>query len=88
VVTRFGDVRVRCRLYEDAQSRSHLRLDEYLGWEKAQAATPQLHAQLVALASRLITSRRWRVARGLCIIIERVRTDAHPDASLVTSAHP
>jgi hypothetical protein len=53
VVTRFGDVRVRRRLYQDAQGGYHFLLDEQLGWEKAQVATPSLQAHVVTLASRL-----------------------------------
>jgi Uncharacterised protein family (UPF0236) len=53
LVTRFGEIRIRRRLYQGKAGAYHCLLDEYLGWSKAQVATPSLIAQVVALASRL-----------------------------------
>jgi hypothetical protein len=65
LVTRFGDVRVRRRLYQDAQGSDHFLLDEYLGWEKAQVATPSLQEHMVTLASRLPFREVTRTVAGL-----------------------
>lgn len=52
LVTRFGDITVRRRLYRDERGDYHFLLDEYLGWSPAQAATPSLQESVVALAAR------------------------------------
>jgi hypothetical protein len=51
LVTRFGDVRVRRRLYRAPDGAAHLLLDEHLGWPAGQAATPALAALLVDWAT-------------------------------------
>lgn len=52
VVCRFGEVTVRRRLYRDGGGRYHFLLDEYLGWEPRQIATPSLQEAMVAVAAR------------------------------------
>jgi hypothetical protein len=52
LVTRFGDLTVRRRLYRDAEGGYHFLLDEYLGWPAGQLATPSLQASLVELATQ------------------------------------
>lgn len=51
LVTRFGDVRVRRRLYRAPDGTWHLLLDERLGWPAGQAATPAFAALLVDWAA-------------------------------------
>jgi Uncharacterised protein family (UPF0236) len=51
LVTRFGDVRVRRRLYRAPAGARHLLLDERLGWLPGQAATPAFAALLVDWAT-------------------------------------
>ncbi|RMF94346.1 MAG: hypothetical protein D6736_00225, partial [Nitrospinota bacterium] len=53
LVTRFGDLRIRRRVYQDEHGTYHFLLDEYLGWPPAQVATPRLTEQVVELASRM-----------------------------------
>jgi hypothetical protein len=53
LMTRFGEVRLSRRLYCDPQGRYHFLLDEHLGWEKAQVATPGLKEAVGALASQV-----------------------------------
>jgi hypothetical protein len=52
IVTRFGEVRVRRRLYRDEQGKYHFLLDEYLRWPPGQTATPSLQESLVELATQ------------------------------------
>ncbi len=42
----------RRRLYRDGGGRYHFLLDEYLGWEPRQIATPSLQEAMVAVAAR------------------------------------
>ena len=51
LVTRFGEVRVRRRLYHAPDGAAHFLLDEHLGWPAGQAATPAFAALLVDWAS-------------------------------------
>ena len=53
VVTRFGEVRIRRRLYQDGRGRYHLLLDEYVGLSAHQAATPEMQAICTLLGSEL-----------------------------------
>lgn len=51
LVTRFGDITVRRRRYQDEQGAYHFLLDEYLNWRPYQAATPSLTEALVESAT-------------------------------------
>lgn len=51
VVTRFGDVRVRRRLYTAPDGTAHFLLDEHLGWPARQVATPAFAQLLVEWAA-------------------------------------
>lgn len=51
LVTRFGDITVRRRRYEDKQGAYHFLLDEHLNWRSHQSATPSLTEALVDSAT-------------------------------------
>ena len=53
LVTRFGEVRFRRRLYCDKHGCYHFLLDEYLGLPAHQAATPDMQAICTTLASAM-----------------------------------
>lgn len=51
LVTRFGDLTVRRRLYQDDEGNYHFLLDEYLNWQPYQQASPSLTEALVDSAT-------------------------------------
>jgi hypothetical protein len=51
LVTRFGDITVNRRYYQDADGTYHYLLDEYLSWRPYQSATPSLTEALVESAT-------------------------------------
>lgn len=51
LATRFGELTVNRRLYQDEKGAYHYLLDEYLGWTSKQLATPSLQESLVELAT-------------------------------------
>jgi hypothetical protein len=51
LVTQFGDMRVRRRLYRAPDGAAHFLLDEHLGWVRGQAATPAFATLLVEWAT-------------------------------------
>ena len=51
MVTRFGEVVVRRRLYRDERGLGRFGLDEHLGWKPRQQSSPSLTESIVALAS-------------------------------------
>lgn len=53
LVTRFGEVRIRRRLYRDGHKEYHFLLDEYLGLNAYQAATPEMQAMCTALCGQM-----------------------------------
>jgi len=53
LITSFGQLRIKRRLYRDEQGFYHYLLDEKMGWPRYQVATPGLQAKVVKLASRL-----------------------------------
>jgi len=53
LMSRFGGVTVRRRLYHDDSGEYHLLLDEHLSWRLNQEATPGLTAALVDSATKL-----------------------------------
>jgi len=53
LMSRFGEVTVRRRLYQDDRGEYHLLLDEHLSWRPNQEATPSLTAALVDSATKL-----------------------------------
>lgn len=61
VVTRFGEVRMRRRLYRDERGKYHPLLDEYLGLKANQAATPEMQAICTVMGSQM----SFRTAAGL-----------------------
>jgi hypothetical protein len=53
VVTRFGEVCIRRRLYRDESGRYRFILDEYVGLRAHQAATPELQAICTKMSSEM-----------------------------------
>ena len=51
VVTRFGEVVVRRRMYRDGDGNTMFALDDYLGWKPRQQASPSLTESIVSMAS-------------------------------------
>jgi len=51
VICRFGPVTISRRLYQDAEGEYHFFLDEHLGWEAYQAATPSLQEAALRLTA-------------------------------------
>ena len=51
VVTRFGEVVVRRRMYSDGEGKTIFALDDYLGWKPRQQASPSLTESVVSMAS-------------------------------------
>ncbi len=51
VVTRFGEVVVRRRMYSDGDGNTIFALDDYLGWKPRQQASPSLTESIVSMAS-------------------------------------
>lgn len=53
LVTRFGEVRIRRRLYRDRHGGYHFLLDEHLGWNAYQAATAEMQAMCTVLCGEI-----------------------------------
>jgi hypothetical protein len=53
LVTRFGEVRIRRRMYRDQEGACHFLLDEYLGLSTYQGATPEMQAMGTILCGEL-----------------------------------
>ena len=53
LVTRFGEVRIWRRLYQDQRGVYHFLLDEYLGLKAYQAATPEMQAMSTILSGEI-----------------------------------
>jgi hypothetical protein len=53
LVTRFGEVQIQRRLYQDAQGDYHFLLDEYLGLSANQVATPEMQEMCAHMAAEL-----------------------------------
>jgi hypothetical protein len=53
LVTRLGEVRIQRRLYWDERGAYHFLLDEYLGLNAYQAATPEMQAMCTILCGEL-----------------------------------
>jgi hypothetical protein len=51
IATRFGELTINRRIYQDEKGGYHYLLDEYLGWSPKQLATPSLQENLVELAT-------------------------------------
>jgi hypothetical protein len=52
LVTRFGEITLKRRLYRDPQGQPHFLLDEALGWQPGQLATPSLQECIVNLCAQ------------------------------------
>lgn len=52
LVTRFGEITLKRRLYKDEKGEAHFLLDEYLGWQPGQLATPSLQECIVDLCAQ------------------------------------
>jgi hypothetical protein len=63
VVTRFGEVCIRRRMYRDESGKYHQLLDEYLGLKAHQAATPEMQAICTVMGSEM----SFRTAAGLLV---------------------
>ena len=53
LVTRFGDVALRRRMYRDSDGETVFPLDEYLGWKPQQQASPSITESVVEMATQL-----------------------------------
>lgn len=53
LVTRFGEIRVRRRLYCHPEGIYHFALDEHLGWQEKQVATPGITESVVNLTAQM-----------------------------------
>lgn len=53
LVTRFGEVRIRRRLYRDESGGYHFLLDEFLGLKAYQAATPEMQVLCTMLGGEM-----------------------------------
>ncbi len=53
ILTRFGEVNVRRRLYQDRDGKYHFLLDEHFNWRPNQLATPSLTSDLVDSAVKM-----------------------------------
>ena len=53
LVARFGEVRIQRRLYRDGHEEYHFLLDEYLGLNAYQAATPEMQAMCTVLCGQM-----------------------------------
>ena len=53
ILTRFGHIAVRRRIYKDKQRKHHYLLDEYLNWRPNQQATPDLTSDLIDSATKM-----------------------------------
>lgn len=53
ILTRFGHITVRRRIYKNKQRKHHYLLDEYLNWRPNQQATPDLTSDLVDSAVKM-----------------------------------
>ena len=53
LITQFGELRIKRRLYLDEKGVYHYLLDEKMGWPSHQVATPKLQAKVVKLATRM-----------------------------------
>ena len=53
VVTRFGDMSVRRRMYRDSDGESVFALDDYLGWKPRQAASLSLSKSVMEMATEM-----------------------------------
>jgi len=73
LMTRFGEVTIRRRLYRDEEGGYHFLLDEYLGLLPNQEATPSLQKCLVDLAThvpfRLVSGTLENLTAGVLSVI-------------------
>jgi len=53
ILTRFGEVTVKRRLYHDRHGKYHFLLDEHLNWRPNQLATPSLTSAIIDSATKL-----------------------------------
>jgi len=53
LLTQFGEVRIKRRLYREGGGAYHYLLDEQMGWPSHQIATPKLQSKVVKLATRM-----------------------------------
>ena len=53
LVTRFGDMVISRRMYRDAHGQTVFPLDEYLGWEPQQVASPSIIESVVEMATQM-----------------------------------
>ena len=69
VVTRFGEVVVRGRMYSDGDGNTISALDDYLGWKPRQQASPSLTESIVSMASAVppyqVRGRLFRMANKM-----------------------
>ena len=65
LITRFGEITVKRRLYKDETGVSHFLLDEYLGWLPGQLATPSLQESIVDLCAQVTFRPSNRIIENL-----------------------
>ena len=65
IITRMGEIKVSRRLYRDERGDYHFLLDEYLGWEKYQIATPSVQEAVVSLGAAVSYREGVRIIEKL-----------------------
>ena len=65
VMTRFGEVQVRRRLYKDEEGKAHFLLDEYLHLPPRQLATPTVQEEVVKLSTEIGFEKTGKVLESL-----------------------
>ena len=53
MVTKFGEVVIRRRIYRDQEGQSRFALDEHFGWESHQQASPSLTESIMTLSAQM-----------------------------------
>ena len=59
LVTRFGEVVVRRRMYSDGCGNTTFALDDHLGWKPRQQASPSLTESIVSIAGEVPPYQVW-----------------------------
>jgi len=74
LATRFGDLTISRRLYQDDRGEYHYLLDEYLGWHPKQLATPSLQESLVEFATEKSFNKVSKTLSKLTAAVLSART--------------
>jgi len=74
LATRFGDLTISRRLYQDDRGEYRYLLDEYLGWHPKQLATPSLQESLVEFATEKSFNKVSKTLSKLTAAVLSART--------------